>query len=121
MLSPLIAAALALQSAPAPAPLAPAPAAISQENRALLRCAAAFAMVAEGQANGNAAAKQWPPIAARGREFFVRALAQLMDATALDRDGISRLVSAEAQALWDKDEVDKVMPSCLSMLNASGL
>lgn len=110
----IVAAALAAQAAPA----APT---LSQENRALARCAAAFALVAEGQANGQAAAKQWPPLEVRGREFFVRALAQLMDATKLDRGGISQLVSAEAQALWDKGEVDKVMPSCLVMLEASGV
>jgi hypothetical protein len=110
----IVAAALAAQTAPA----APA---LSQENRALVRCAAAFAMVAEGQVKGNAAAKKWPPVEPRGREFFVRALAQLMDATGLDRDGISQLVSAEAQGLWDRGEVDKVMPSCLVMLDASGV
>jgi hypothetical protein len=115
MLTPLLAAALALQAAPA------APPALSQENRALLRCSAAFAMVAEGQAKGNAAAKKWPPLETRGREFFVRALAQLMDATGLDRGGISQLVSAEAQGLWDKGEVDKVMPACLVMLESSGV
>lgn len=110
----IAAAALAAQAVPA----APA---LSQDDRALLRCAAAFAMVAEGQANGNAAAKKWPPVEARGREFFVRALAQLMDATGLDRGGISQLVSAEAQGLWDRGEVDKVMPACLVMLDASGV
>ncbi len=109
----IAAAALAVQPAPTSA--------LTQENRALVRCAAAFALVAEGQAKGNAMAKKWPPVEARGREFFVRALAQLMDATGLDRGGISQLVSAEAQGLWDRGEVDKVMPSCLVMLDASGV
>jgi hypothetical protein len=115
MLTPLLAAALALQAAPA------APPNLSQEDRALLRCSAAFALVAEGQAKGNAAAKKWPPVEVRGREFFVRALARLMDATGLDRDGISQLVGAEAQAIWDNGEVEKVMPACLVMLDASGV
>lgn len=119
MLTTLLAAALALQSAPTTA--VPEPAPLSQEDRALLRCAATFAIVAEGQAKGNAAAKKWPPIEARGREFFVRALAQLMDTTGRDRAGISQLVTAEAQGLWDRGEVDKIMPSCLVMLEASGL
>ncbi|GAA0756735.1 hypothetical protein FHS52_000300 [Erythromicrobium ramosum] len=125
MLTPLLAAALALQSAPGPAPaLAPAtsePAPLSQEDRALLRCAAAFAILADGQAKGNAAAQKWPPIEARGREFFVRVLAQVMDRTGLDRDGISRLISAEAQALWDSQETEKVIPSCLVLLESSGI
>jgi hypothetical protein len=115
MLTPLLAAALALQAAPA------APPNLSQEDRALLRCSAAFALVAEGQAKGNAAAKKWPPVEVRGREFFVRALARLMDATGLDRGGISQLVGTEAQAIWDNGEVEKVMPACLVMLDASGV
>lgn len=115
MLAPLLAAALLVQTAPDLAPD------LSQEDRALLRCAAAFAIVAEGQANGNAAAKKWPPIEPRGREFFVRALAQLMDTTGRDRAAISALASAEAQKLWDRGEVEAAMPACLLMLEASGI
>jgi len=115
MLTPILAAALALQAAPV------APPNLSEEDRALLRCAAAFALVAEGQARGNDAAKKWPPVEVRGKEFFVRALARLMDATGLDRGGISQLVSTEAQAMLDNDDVDKVMPACLVMLDASGV
>lgn len=115
MLLTSLAAALALQAAPA------APAPITQEQRALLRCSAAFALVANGQAKGDAGAKQWPPLATRGREFFVRALAQLMDETALDREGIAALAAAEARALQDKDELAKVMPSCLLILEGSGV
>jgi hypothetical protein len=124
MIHALIAAALALQAAPAPQAPAPAPSAspaLSQENRALLRCAAAFALTATAQANGDAAAQQWPVLATRGREFFVRAMAQLMDATGLDRAGISQLASKEAQALTAAGDVDKVMPSCLIMLESAGL
>lgn len=110
----IAAAALAAQ----PVPAAPA---LSQDDRALLRCAAAFAILAEGQANGNAAAKKWPPIEARGREFFVQVLAQMMDRTGLDRNGIARLISDEAQNLWDTQEAEKIMPACLVMLDASGV
>ncbi len=113
MLTTLLAAALALQAAPAvPTPL-------SHENRALLRCAAAFALVANGQANGDRAAQQWPALGTRGREFFVRAMAQLMDASGLDRAGIAQLASKEAEALTASGEVGKVMPSCLLMLEAA--
>jgi hypothetical protein len=115
MLTQILAAALALLAAPV------APPNLSEEDRALLRCAAAFALVAEGQAMGNDAAKKWPPVEVRGKEFFVRALAQLMDATGLDRGGISQLVSAEARDMLDNDDVDKVMPACLVMLDASGV
>lgn len=115
MLQPLIAAALALQAAPAE------PAALPQDSRALLRCAAAFALVARGQAEGDAEAKAWPDLAIRGREFFVRALAQLMDETGRDRAAIAALANSEAQALTASGDVSRIMPSCLLMLEATGL
>ncbi len=117
--APMLLAALAPQ--PAPAPLAPEPTPLPQESRALLRCAAAFALVAQGQAAGDPQAKAWPDLSLRGREFFVRAMAQLMDETGRDRAGIAALANAEAQALTDSDEVAKIMPSCLLMLEAAQL
>jgi hypothetical protein len=119
MLTPLLAAALALQTAPAPAQPALPP--LSQEARAVLRCSAAFALVSQWQSMGEASAKQWPPLGTRGREFFVRSLAQLMDETGLDRDGIAWLAGVEAKALRDSGEAYKIMPSCLAMLEASGV
>lgn len=114
MLTSLLAAVLALQPAAAPP-------ALSQEDRALLRCAAAFAVVSNRQTNGDPGAQQWPVLGTRGREFFVRAMAQLMDTSGLDRDGITALVSTETKAMVAKGEVDQVMPTCLSMLEASGV
>jgi len=119
MLTTLLAAALALQSSPGAA--APEPAPLSQENRALLRCAAAFALVANAQGNGDRVAQQWPALGARGREFFVRAMAQVMDASGLDRAGIAQLAGKEAEALKASGEIGKVMPSCLLMLEAAGI
>jgi hypothetical protein len=119
MLTSFLAAALALQAAPA-SPSAPSPT-LSQENRALLRCSAAFAMVAQWQTMGDASALRWPALGTRGREFFVRSLAQLMDDTGLDRDGIAWLAGLEAKALRDSGETYKIMPSCLLMLEASGV
>ena len=105
-----------------PAPDAPAqPTQLTQENKAAIRCSAAFAMVAHGQSISNADAQKWPDLGTRGREFFVVALAQLMDQTGLDREGVSELVTAEAQRLLDAGEVDQVMPACLLMLEASGV
>ena len=119
----LIAAAIGL-AAQATAPVVPAtpPAApLSQENKALVRCSAAFALVSFGQESGNAEAQKWPAIDPRGREFFVRALAQVMDETGLQRDAVAGLVQAEAQRLLDEAQVDAVMPACLTMLEASGV
>ena len=96
--------------------------ALNAQQSATLRCSAAFAIVAQGQANGNTAAQAYPPLAERGREFFVRTAARLMDELQLDRAEISALVSREAQQLWDEDGLlDQVMPSCLALLEASGV
>lgn len=121
MLTAILSAAMALQAAPAaPAPL-PEPAALSQDNRALLRCASAFALVARAQTQGEAEAKGWPDLTVRGREFFVRALAQLMDETGRDRVAIAALANSEAQALAASGDVPRIMPSCLLMLEAAKL
>lgn len=114
-LAPLAAQATAPVAPPARAPR------LSQENSALLRCSAAFALVSYGQANGDEAARKWPAIDPRGREFFVRTLAKLMDDTGMDRDQVSALASAEAQRLLDEKQVDAVMPACLLMLETSGV
>ena len=94
---------------------------LSQEGKALLRCSAAFAMVAHGQSQGDAASLKWPMLEERGKEFFVRSLAQLMDETGLERGGIAALAETEAVRLRDAGEIDKVMPACLVMLEASGV
>jgi len=113
---------VALLAAQNPAPQTPSkPVQLTQENKAAIRCSAAFAMIAHGQSTGNEAAQKWPDLGARGREFFVVALAQLMDEMRLDREGVSELVAAEARRLLDTGEVDQVMPACLLMLEASGV
>lgn len=119
----LIAAAIGLAAqATTPVPPTTPPAAqLSQENKALVRCSAAFALVSFGQENGNADVQKWPAIDPRGREFFVRALAQVMDDTGMERDAVAGIVQAEAQRLLDEAQVDAVMPACLTMLEASGV
>lgn len=94
---------------------------LSLEHRTLLRCSAAFAMVGHGQSIGNQDALQWPALEKRGKEFFVRALAKLIDETGRSRSEISQLVEAEAQQLWDTGTVNDVMPGCLLMLETSDL
>lgn len=94
---------------------------LTLEQRMGLRCSAAFAIVAHGQSIGNERAQQYPPLEERGREYFVRVMAKLMDEHGLTREQISTIVESEAQALWDDDQVDAIMPSCLTSLEASGL
>ena len=87
----------------------------------MLRCSAAFALVSYGQANGEEAANAWPVIDPRGREFFVRALAKIIDDTGMTREQVSQMAEAEAQRLIDESLLDSVMPGCLLMLEASGV
>ena len=95
---------------------------LSIEQQTALRCSAAFAVVAQGQANGNAAAQAYPDLSQRGREYMVRNMARLMDQASLDRTGVSRLLSAQVQQLWDEeDAIAAIMPPCLSLLDATGL
>ena len=120
----LIAALIAMQAAPAAErtdtlPPETTPVELSLESKAGLRCAAAFALVSYGQSTGDPFTANWPNLGDRGREFFVRELARIMDETGLDRAGIDRLASREAQELIDKGEVDAVMPSCLVLLEQS--
>ncbi len=118
----IAAAALASLAGQAPVPSPPlVPPQLSQASAALLRCSAAFALVSYGQENGDEGAKRWPAIDPRGREFFVRALAQVMDETGLGRDDVAQLAQAEARRLLDQQQVDEVMPACLLMLDASGI
>jgi hypothetical protein len=97
------------------------PQSLSQSHRALLRCSAAFALVSHQQAAGDAQARKWPDLGERGREFFVRALAQLMDETGMDRETIAAAARAEAGELATRGDTGKVMPGCLMMLEASGV
>jgi hypothetical protein len=87
----------------------------------LLRCSAAFAIVAKRQEAGDAQAKAWPPLAQRGSEFFVRASARVMDEAQLDQAGIAAALTAEARMLTQGNELEKIMPGCLATLDASGL
>lgn len=91
---------------------------LSLEHRMLLRCSAAFAMVAGGQETGNAEALAYPPMEEAGFEFFMSASAQVMDEAGFDREVLARKLSVEAQALWDEGMLAKIMPACLGMLEA---
>jgi len=94
---------------------------ISLEHRMRLRCSAAFALVAKAQQDGDAAARAYPPLAARGREYFVRSAAEVMDGAGLDRDQISAVLAHEARDLSRGGTLEQVMPVCLRALDDSGL
>jgi len=117
----------ALLSVPASAQQ-PAPA-LTLEQKMLLRCSAAFAVVAGEQERGVASAQAYPPLRERGREFFVRAIARLMDEQNLSREQAEAAVRSEAQRFQadaaqapDKARfLDGMMQPCLAALGAAGL
>lgn len=120
MIRPLLAAALAANLASAP-PTALAQDAVSLpplslEQRMLLRCSAAFALVAAGQEEGASETRQWPAMAERGREFFVRALAQVMDDAHLDREQLASVLRAEVDDMTANGTLAELMPPCLALL-----
>ena len=94
---------------------------LSLEHRMMLRCSAAFALVAYRQGTGDAEAGRYPPLKERGSEFFVRASARVMDEAGLDRAAVTTALQGEAQALLQGDTLAAVMPACLSALEATGL
>lgn len=116
LLAPLGLALAALLAVPAPAaePLDPG-------QRFTLHCAAAFARVAAGQAQGDPALAAYPPLAERGREYFVRAGAEAMDAAGLTREELQTHLQAEMAALAEPGALEQVMPLCLKSLEESGL
>ena len=115
--------ALLAQGDPAPPPQ------LSLEQATLLRCSAAFAIVAAEQGRGLASALAYPPLKDRGKEYFVRSAAQLMDELQLTRDQVQALLQAEVSRLQDQSRtaekpaalVDSIMQPCLLSLGASGL
>ena len=116
----------ALLAAPA---AAQAPPPFTLEHRMLLRCSAAFALVASEQQRGVPTALAYPPLGERGREYFVRASVRLMDDLALTREQVEASLRAEVETLQQATAeaadpaqyVDDLMQPCLSALEASGL
>jgi hypothetical protein len=109
---PLLAAAAAAAQGAAPPQL-------SLEQQAAVRCSAAFAIGASLQQRGQGS--EWPQLAQRGREFFVRVSAQLMDDTGRSREQVAADLAEQARQLSDPAALKATMPACLIMLDASGI
>lgn len=92
---------LALVAAPLPLLAQPAPAlpTLNLEQETAVRCGAAFAIVASEQARGSVVAAKWPALGDRGREFFVRTGARLMDETGATRPQVQALFARAAMNL----------------------
>ena len=116
------AASLALAAQPAPPSSTAAPQ-LSLEQATGLRCGVAFALVAQGQQAGDPAALAYPAMDPRGKEFFVRFMAALMEDPRFSRDLVTSLAMRETQELarGGPEALSAVMPACLQLLDLSGL
>ncbi|WP_066527063.1 hypothetical protein [Erythrobacter sp. CCH5-A1] len=132
MLTPLLAAALAIQTAPeSPVPATPEGNEVVTidllplEHAAAARCAVAFATVSRWQREGDARGAGYPDIAATGgREFFVRVMAKIMEDTGLGREDVIALTTRAAddnEAAGGAERVKAIMPACVMMKSAAGL
>lgn len=95
--------------------------ALNLQQQTSLRCAAAFALVHRDRNAGMANYPDYPDMEVRGKEFFVRAGAQLIDETGIDRAQFERMILAEIEVLEQQQRLADVMPGCLLLLDASGI
>ena len=103
-----------------PAPQTPQ---LSLQQKTGLRCGVAFAITAQGQQAGDPAALAYPAMDPRGKEFFVRFMAGLMEDPRFSRDYVTGLAMRETQDLTrgGPDALAAVMPACLQLLDLSGV
>lgn len=105
-------------------PVAPTPDLphLSEDHRATLRCAAAFAIVATVQAGGDALAG-WPPLSVRGKRFFADAGVMVMREDGLDRAAVRDLIAGEVRALQSAADPDAALAAlakpCTTRLDAA--
>ena len=89
------------------------------------RCAVAFAIVGQWQRSGDPRGSDYPDMASGGgREFFVRAIATLMESRGLSREAVNTVIGAEVRALSSPEGAQRfssMMPACLLMKQAAGL
>lgn len=94
------------------------------EEAAAPRCGIVFAFVDGAQKADDPRAKDWPDIEkANGKEFFVRAMAKLMEDRNLTRDQLSTIVSNEINKLVTDEFVivNQLKQPCMMMKKAAGL
>jgi len=120
-------AALALLLAPCALPAAEP--GLTLEQKAALRCSAAFAIVAGDQQRGLPAAQAYPPLQERGKEYFVRTAARLMDDLSVPRESVEAMLKQEVERLLAERAASpdpeattgRLMGPCLLSLDASGI
>lgn len=117
---------LLLSALPAAAqsPVTPPKLNLAQETS--LRCSAAFGLIAYDQKRGAPGADAFPPLATRGREFFVRTTARLMDETGASREMVQALLKVRVDELQKgaassanpAEFTGRTVRACLPLLDA---
>lgn len=122
----LLASALLLSALPAGAQTAAPLPSLSLSQETALRCSAAFGLIAYDQSRGAPGADAYPPLGVRGKEFFVRTTARLMDETGASRETVQALLKQRVDALQKgaieaanpQDFVGRTVNACLPLLDA---
>lgn len=107
-------AAVTLVAAPAVEP------ALTPPQADALRCGVVFALGARLQADKAPVAARWPALGTRGKEYFVRVTARLMDDTRASRETLAAMAMRHVPGLSTPAAVAAAMPGCLPLLDASG-
>lgn len=118
-------AAFALVAMPASALRGPLPK-LNLAQEAALRCSAVFGLIAYDQQRAAPGAGDYPPLVVRGREFFVRTTARLMDETGASREAVQALLKQRVDELQmgsmkskdPKGFVGRMVTSCRPLLDA---
>jgi len=112
---------IAAQAAVAPAPPVVVPT-LTLEQSSALKCGVGFAMAATIRTEDGRVSPISPQLRRRGREFFVRSAARIMDETGARREAVAALVAGqESELRMQPDQLDAIMPACLLLLDASGI
>lgn len=94
---------------------------LNPQQSTALRCGVVFALGARKQQDGDPVAARWPALEERGKEFFVRVTARLIDETGASRDALSAIAMREVPSLQTEGALAGAMTQCLPLLDAAGL
>ena len=91
---------------------------LTPEHRAALQCAAVFAIVASEQANGAPAALAFPPLAVRGKRYFVEVSTRVVAEAGLTREQVRDLIVADVGTLQKGASADPADAALATQMRA---
>ncbi|WP_374528930.1 hypothetical protein [Novosphingobium sp.] len=92
-----------------------------------VNCAVVFGIIASEQQRGAPGADAYPPLAERGKEFFVQVGARLIDEQHLNQDQAREYFQSRAKSLQNelasasdpKQRLDALAGPCINLLDAA--